>query len=270
MDTLLPRDTRDIVYDIKMNVPTSLSLLRLPVASLRSTENFEMPAGVFGKTERAFGKTECAFGKTVCAFGKIADIHLEETNAIRLLTNYVNTLEMDKSRSSSIFEKDLPYRCEGALFTLKYSFPYWDIAKTYPGYYVKAIHRMTNVWVPSGENLPSTNGWFARVQLPWARVIQCIIAIRGDNTTQIVFPTENKTYTLETGSYIAFDSNRDIPYFPTSLSLLRLPVASLRSTENFDIFVRLHYIVYPEKWSSWIVDLYISIYLGVYWALRRY
>ena len=117
-------------------------------------------------------------------YGTITDtrLHLEETNARILLRKYVNNLNISKWDTYRVFEHELSHRHEGAIFTIKYSLPYWDIIKAYPRQVVRSIHRMnelyslTHIEYPYVAS-PHIDGIFA--WLPWSRVIRCIVAIDG-------------------------------------------------------------------------------------------
>ena len=69
-------------------------------------------------------------------FGTIDDANYEETKSRRVLQEYF------ESQSKPFIQyPELPYRCQGAFFTLKYSLPYWDIDKLYPKHTIRCIHR---------------------------------------------------------------------------------------------------------------------------------
>ena len=206
-------------------------------------------------------------------YGTITDtrLHLEETNARILLRKYVNNLNISKWDTYRVFEHELSHRHEGAIFTLKYSLPYWDIIKAYPRQVVRSIHRMNELYslrsIPetkskeyeeTPENVvrqslthieypyvasPHIDGVFA--WLPWCRVIRCIVAI--DGITSVEFPLSSNAYIIEPGDYLLYDYNRAI-HITTSVSSVK------------PVLLNLHYIVYPEWFPDWVADIYMLIH----------
>jgi hypothetical protein len=184
-------------------------------------------------------------------YGTITDtqLHLGETNARLLLKKFVNTLNITSLETFQIYEYELPHRYEGAIFTLTYSHPYWDIVSAYPGYVVNSIHRMNELTLLSHvEDYPYTthprmDGIFT--WLPWCNVIRCIMII--DGIASFEFPLSTKTYLIERGDYLLYDYNRGI-YIPSSVS------------SNKPILLNLHYIVYPEWFPKVIIHIYMWIH----------
>ena len=183
-------------------------------------------------------------------YGTITDtrFHLEETNARILLRKYVNNLNISKWDTYRVFEHELSHQYEGAIFTLKYSLPYWDIIKAYPRQVVRSIHRMnelyslTHIEYPYVAS-PHIDGIFA--WLPWCRVIRCIVAI--DGITSLEFPLSSNAYIIEPGDYLLYDYNRAI-HITTSVSSVK------------PVLLNLHYIVYPEWFPDWVADIYMLIH----------
>ena len=183
-------------------------------------------------------------------YGTITDtrLHLEETNARILLRKYVNNLNISKWDTYCVFEHELSHLHEGAIFTLKYSLPYWDIIKAYPRQVVRSIHRMnelyslTHIEYPYVAS-PHIDGIFA--WLPWCRVIRCIVAI--DGITSVEFPLSSNAYIIEPGDYLLYDYNRAI-HITTSVSSAK------------PVLLNLHYIVYPEWFPDWVADIYMLIH----------
>jgi hypothetical protein len=140
------------------------------------------------------------------------------------------------------------------------------IVEKYPYHFPHPISGMNELYVSaigSGGSdrvfeTPHIDGVFA--WLPGCHVLRCIVALQGNAAVCTSFQFPDETYILTTGSFLAFDYNRDIHYIWKK--------GSVEDTSK-RVIMKLHYLMAPKGMPALVVDLYRGIHTYYNAGLRR-
>jgi hypothetical protein len=140
------------------------------------------------------------------------------------------------------------------------------IVEKYPYHFPHPISKMNELYVSaigSGGSdrvfeTPHIDGMFA--WLPRCHVLRCVVALQGNESVCTSFKFPDETYVLTTGSFLAFDYNRDIHYIWKK--------GSVEDTSK-RVIMKLHYLMAPKGMPTMMVDAYRGIHTYYNAGLRR-
>jgi hypothetical protein len=140
------------------------------------------------------------------------------------------------------------------------------IVEKYPYHFPHPISKMNELYVSaigSGGSdrvfeTPHIDGMFA--WLPRCHVLRCVVALQGNESVCTSFWFPEETYVLTTGTFLAFDYNRDIHYIWKK--------GSVEDTSK-RVIMKLHYLMAPKGMPTMMVDLYRSIHTHYNAGMRR-
>jgi hypothetical protein len=131
------------------------------------------------------------------------------------------------------------------------------IVEKYPYHFPHPIFGMNELYVSaigSGGSdrvfeTPHIDGLFA--WLPRCHVLRCVVALQGNESVCTSFRFPEETYVLTTGSFLAFDYNRDIHYIWKK--------GSVEDTSK-RVIMKLHYLVAPKGMPRLVIEWYRDIH----------
>lgn len=140
------------------------------------------------------------------------------------------------------------------------------IVEKYPYHFPHPISKMNELYVSaigSGGSdrvfeTPHIDGLFA--WLPRCHVLRCVVALQGNEAVCTSFHFPEETYVLTTGTFLAFDYNRDIHYIWKK--------GSVEDTSK-RVIMKLHYLMAPKGMPHMVVDWYRSIHTYYNAGMRR-
>ena len=140
------------------------------------------------------------------------------------------------------------------------------IVEKYPYHFPHPISKMNELYVSaigSGGSdrvfeTPHIDGLFA--WLPYCHVLRCVVALQGNEAVCTSFKFPEETYVLTTGTFLAFDYNRDIHYIWKK--------GSVEDTSK-RVIMKLHYLMAPKGMPHMVVNLYRSIHTYYNAGMRR-
>lgn len=140
------------------------------------------------------------------------------------------------------------------------------IVQKYPHHFPHPISGMNELYVSaigSGGSdrvfeTPHIDGLFA--WLPYCHVLRCIVALQGNEAVCTSFKFPDETHVLTTGTFLAFDYNRDIHY-----------IWKKEGVEDTSkrVIMKLHYLMAPKGMPQMVVDVYRGIHTYYNAGLRR-
>ena len=141
-----------------------------------------------------------------------------------------------------------------------------SIVGKYPHHFPHPIYKMNELYVSAigsqGSDMvfetPHIDGLFA--WLPGCHVLRCIVALQGNESIYTSFMYPDETYVLTTGTFLAFDYNRDIHYIWKKQGV---------DDPSKRIIMKLHYLMAPKWMSQSVVDMYRDIHSNYNAGLRR-
>ena len=141
-----------------------------------------------------------------------------------------------------------------------------SIVEKYPYHFPHPINGMNELYVSaigSGGSdrvfeTPHIDGVFA--WLPFCHVLRCVVALQGNESICTSFWFPDETYVLTTGSFLAFDYNRDIHYIWKKEGV---------TDTSKRVIMKLHYLMAPKRMPRIVINAYRSIHTHYNAALRR-
>lgn len=194
------------------------------------------------------------------AFGKLKNI--EDYSSLKKLTDAIDDNVTHHQYLDEFEERDKQVATILSMDSAILS----AIVEKYPYHFPHPISKMNELYVSaigSGGSdrvfeTPHIDGLFA--WLPYCHVLRCVVALQGNESVCTSFKFPEETYVLTTGTFLAFDYNRDIHYIWKK--------GSVEDTSK-RVIMKLHYLMAPKGMPHMVVDWYRSIHTYYNAGLRR-
>lgn len=179
--------------------------------------------------------------------------HIEEYDALKK-----SVQDVDDTITHHQYLENTPVSHDSAILSA--------IVTKYPFHMPYAIAGMNELYVSaigSGGSdrvfeTPHIDGLFA--WLPGCKVLRCVVALQGNESVCTSFQYPDETYILKTGTFLAFDYNRDIHYIWKKEGV---------EDPSKRIILKLHYLMAPRKMPLLVVDVYRAIHTHYNAGLRN-
>jgi hypothetical protein len=179
-------------------------------------------------------------------------VNKEEIEAMDDIRKYAYTISISHTKTTHIFEKDLPLYIQTKIEVLHSGTIPTKLSSAFENHNVYPIREMNELYFSviganGSDKVFETNhvdGPF--FLLPFCNVYRSVIALNGNKSIITRFPSTNTYMNLLENDYSIFDYNREPHYI----------FKSLLEDDSMRIVLKLHYIVCPSFLPSFVVAFY--------------
>jgi hypothetical protein len=179
-------------------------------------------------------------------------VNKEEIEAMDDIRKYAYTIAISHTKTTHIFEKDLPVYIQRKIEVLKSESIPTKLSSAFENHNVYPITEMNELYfsvigADGSDKVFETNhvdGPF--LLLPFCNVYRSVLALNGNKSVITCFPNTNTYMNLLENDYSIFDYNREPHYI----------FKTLLEDDSMRIVLKLHYIVCPSFLPSFVVAFY--------------
>ena len=176
-----------------------------------------------------------------------------EIASIQEIQKYIENVEYNKLCTYHSYENCLPQNINNKLHIIKNGTILETLYSNYKNTNIESIVEMNEIYVSTIGSTGSDKVFESQhLDGPFwgllgCNVYRCILAIQGNRDIITKFPSQQKSYVVDTYDFLAFDYNRDIHY-----------ILKNDSTDNRTrMILKLHYIV-CKKWVPRYIIIFYS------------